>query len=315
VIGERLQKLYAAVLMVGLFALGYGLSWINWTQPVGEKLFVSLIQANIPQEDKWLPEFRNEHIQKHIDLMEPRINSSHLIIWPETAIFDTFQQSMEDVVNPLQEVFKAAETDLLMGGFQHEKSTESMYNAIMSVRDLEVYGKRHLVPFSEYTPFLEYLRWMEDFIMLPYSNVAPWKGKVNLQVAGQPMRMSVCYEDAYGEEMIDGLPEATMLVNVSNDGWFTGSIEPAQHAQLARFRALETGRYLLRATNNGVSAIVNEKGKIVTTGPQYEAVVVEEFAQPMQGSTPYIRWGNWFLMPLLAITLIVVGWLGRGKFR
>lgn len=315
VIGERLQKLYAAVLMVGLFALGYGLSWINWTQPVGEKLFVSLIQANIPQEDKWLPEFRNEHIQKHIDLMEPRINSSHLIIWPETAIFDTFQQSMEDVVNPLQEVFKAAETDLLMGGFQHEKSTESMYNAIISVRDLEVYGKRHLVPFSEYTPFLEYLRWMEDFIMLPYSNVAPWKGKVNLQVAGQPMRMSVCYEDAYGEEMIDGLPEATMLVNVSNDGWFTGSIEPAQHAQLARFRALETGRYLLRATNNGVSAIVNEKGKIVTTGPQYEAVVVEEFAQPMQGSTPYIRWGNWFLMPLLAITLIVVGWLGRGKFR
>lgn len=315
VTGERLQKLYAAVLVAGLFALGYGLSWINWTQPVGEKLFVSLIQANIPQEDKWLPEFRNEHIQKHIDLMEPRITSSHLIIWPETAIFDTFQQSMEDVVKPLQEVFKAAETDLLMGGFHHDKATESMYNAIMSVRDLEVYGKRHLVPFSEYTPFLEYLRWMEDFIMLPYSNVAPWKGKVNLQVAGQPMRMSVCYEDAYGEEMIDGLPEATMLVNVSNDGWFTGSIQPAQHAQLARFRALETGRYLLRATNNGVSAIINEKGKIVTTGPQYQAVVVEEFAQPMQGSTPYIRWGNWFLMPLLAITLVVVGWLGRGKFR
>ena len=136
-----------------------------------------------------------------------------------------------------------------------------------------------------------------------------------MQVAGQPMRMSVCYEDAYGEEMITGLPEATMLVNVSNDGWFTGSIEPAQHAQIARFRAIETGRYLLRATNNGISAIINEKGKIVVTGPQYQEVVVEEFAQPMQGSTPYIRWGNWFLIPILTIALVVVGWLGRGKFR
>ncbi len=314
-IGSRLQKSYAVLVIAGLFAVGYGLGLIHWTKPTGEKLFVSLIQANIAQEDKWLSEFRNEHIQKHIDLMEPRINTSHVIIWPETAIFDTFQQSMDDVVKPLQEVFKTAETDLLMGGFHYEQSTDNMYNAIMSVRDLDVYGKRHLVPFSEYTPFLEYLRWMGSFIMLPYDNVAPWKGKVNLQVAGQPMRMSVCYEDAYGEEMIDGLPEATMLVNVSNDGWFTGSIEPAQHAQLARFRAIETGRYLLRATNNGVSAIINEKGKVVTTGPQYEAVVVEEFAQPMQGSTPYIRWGNWFLMPLLAIALFVVGWLGRGKFR
>ena len=202
-----------------------------------------------------------------------------------------------------------------MGGFQYEQSTDHMYNAIMSVRDLDVYGKRHLVPFSEYTPFLEYLRWLENFIMLPYENVAPWKGKVNLQVAGQPMRMSVCYEDAYGEEMIDGLPEATMLVNVSNDGWFTGSIEPAQHAQIARFRAIETGRYLLRATNNGISAIINEKGKVVVTGPQYQEVVVEEFAQPMQGITPYIRWGNWFLIPMLTIALVVVGWLGRGKFR
>lgn len=314
-IGEHLQKIYAGALLALLFVGGYGLSFINWTQPVGEKLFVSLIQANIPQEEKWLPEFRNQHIQKHIDMMEPRITSSHIIIWPETAIFDTFQRSMDDVVKPLQESFKTAETDLLMGGFQYEQSTDHMYNAIMSVRDLDVYGKRHLVPFSEYTPFLEYLRWLENFIMLPYENVAPWKGKVNLQVAGQPMRMSVCYEDAYGEEMIDGLPEATMLVNVSNDGWFTGSIEPAQHAQIARFRAIETGRYLLRATNNGISAIINEKGKVVVTGPQYQEVVVEEFAQPMQGITPYIRWGNWFLIPMLTIALVVVGWLGRGKFR
>lgn len=309
---ERIASV--AVLLVSVLG-GYGFGLIQWTQPVGEKLYISMIQANIDQADKWLPEFRNEHIQKHIDLMEPHISNSHVVIWPETAIFDTFQQSMEDVILPLQEVFKAAENDLLMGGFHYDQPTDGMYNGIMSARDLDVYGKRHLVPFSEYTPLLEYVRWMENFVMLPYDNVAPWTGKLNLTVAGQPMRMSVCYEDAYGEEMIDGLPEATMLVNVSNDGWFTGSIEPEQHAQIARFRAMETGRYLLRATNNGVSAIIDEKGRVVATAPQYEEAVIAAFAQPMQGSTPYIRWGNWFLVSLLGLALAVTGWLGRGQFR
>ncbi len=315
-IGSLLQRLIALSVFLLIVGGAYGLGTVQWTQPTGEKLYISMIQGNIAQQDKWLPELRNQHIQTHIDLMEPHIMNSHLVIWPETAIPDTFQQSMEDVILPLQEVFKAQDNDLLVGGFQYDQATASMYNGIMAIgKNLEVYGKRHLVPFSEYIPFLEYVRWLENFVILPYDNVTPWKGSTNLTLAGQPMRMSVCYEDAYGEEMTDGLPEATMLVNLSNDGWFTGSIEAQQHAQIARWRALETGRYLLRATNNGVSAIIDDKGRVTATAPQYQPAVIAGYAQPMQGSTPYIRWGNWPLVVLLAALLAVIGWLGRGKFR
>jgi apolipoprotein N-acyltransferase len=128
------------------------------------------------------------------------------------------------------------------------------------------------------------------------------------------MRMSVCYEDAYAEEMIEGLPEATMLVNVSNDGWFTGSIEPQQHAEIARMRAVETGRFLLRATNNGVSAIINEKGQVLNTMPQYQAGVVSGYAMPLSGATPYVKVGNWLIIVTMLLLFLVSLVRFRGKF-
>ncbi|MGB1009041.1 MAG: apolipoprotein N-acyltransferase [Thiolinea sp.] len=315
-IGEWREKL-AAILVAGMTTgIAYGLGMIHWTQPVESAIKVSMVQGNIAQQEKWLPPLRSQHVQKHIDLMEPYLQDADLIIWPETAIPDTFSQSMDDVILPLQKLFKQLGSDLLVGGFHYEAETGKTYNAVLALgEDRDVYGKRHLVPFSEYTPLLEYLRWLDRFIMLPYDNVAKWEGKTNLTLAGQPMRISICYEDAYGEEIIAGLPEATMLVNVSNDGWFTGSIEPQQHAEIARMRALETGRYLLRATNNGVSAIINEKGKVLATAEQYTEAVISGTAQPMQGMTPYMRWSNWLLIPVLAFMLALTGWLGRGKFR
>ena len=108
-----------------------------------------------------------------------------------------------------------------------------------------------------------------------------------------------------------GLPEATMLVNLSNNGWFTGSIQPHQHAEIARLRALETGRYLLRATNNGISAIINDRGEKLQTAEQYQEAVITGYAQPMTGSTPYIIWGNWFLISLLSFLLLSVYWFQR----
>ena len=315
-IGGLREKL-GGLLVIGLTTgAGYGLGMVQWTQPVDQPITVSMIQGNIAQADKWKPHLRSVHIQTHLDLMDGHLEDSDLIIWPETAIPDSFNKSMDDVVLPLQQLFGGLGTDLLTGGFYYDEETQESYNAVMAIgKERDIYGKRHLVPFSEYTPLLEYLRWLDNFITLPYDNVAQWRGKTNLMLAGQPMRISICYEDAYGEEMIDGLPEATMLVNVSNDGWFTGSIEPQQHAEIARMRALETGRYLLRATNNGVSAIIDDKGQVTTTAEQYVQAVIKGKAQPMQGTTPYMRWANWLLMPILVLLLSITGWLGRGKFR
>ena len=170
------------------------------------------------------------------------------------------------------------------------------------------------MPFSEYIPLLKYLRFLENVIKLPYDNVTPWEGANTLTVAGQLVRLSICYEDAYATEMAKGLPEASMLVNVSNDGWFTGSIEPAQHAQIARMRALETGRFLLRATNNGLSEIINEKGKVLFGVPQYVPTVLTGFAVPMSGATPFVTIGNWFIVPFMLLLLGIPAFLLRGKF-
>lgn len=326
--GKWAQRTVAVLLVGVVVAGGWGLSTVTWTQKAGDPLYVSMIQGNIAQQDKWKPELRNQHIQTHIDLMAPHISNSHVVIWPETAIPATFQDAMDDVILPLQEAAQQANTTFVVGGFEQEpadadapSSQDGMpprgkiYNAIMAINERrQVYGKRHLVPFSEYIPLLDYMRWLGKYIMLPYSNVDQWQGATNLNIAGHSMRMSVCYEDAYGHEMLDGLPDAAMLVNLSNDGWFTGSIEPAQHAEIARMRALETSRYLLRATNNGVSQIVDHKGRVVKSAPQYEQAVIAEYAQPMKGSTPYIRWGDWFILIWLLGLLAVAYVRGRNKF-
>lgn len=315
-VGSMWERVAAVAVVLLTTGGGYILTTHNWTQPVDDEIYVSMVQGNIAQADKWVPELRGQHIQKYLDMTADHMENSHLIIWPETAIPDSFQRSMDDVILPLQEIMKDLGNQLLVGGFHYDEQTQKTYNAVMSIGETrEIYGKRHLVPFSEYTPFLEHLRWLENFVRLPYDNVSKWEGKTNLMLAGQPMRLSICYEDAYGEEMIDGLPEATMLVNVTNDGWFTGSIQSEQHAEIARSRSLETGRFTLRATNNGVSAIIDEKGQFVATAEQYIDVVLAGFAQPMTGATPYVRFGNWLLIILLSLLLLGVGWAGRGKFR
>lgn len=327
--GTRRERVIASAFAVITATGGIGLGQIRWTQPAGEPLFVSMLQGNVDQLTKWSQEFRNENIQAYLDLMDgdryPNVETSHVVIWPETALADSFQQSA-DVMLPLQEWAREAKVDVLIGGFHINRDTEAVYNAVMAVggeRDVEVsvntgehvYAKQHLVPFSEYIPLLKYLRFLERIIRLPYDNVTAWDGTNTLMVAGQPMRMSVCYEDAYAEEMIAGLPAATMLVNVSNDGWFTGSIEPAQHAEIARMRALETGRYLLRATNNGVSAIIDDKGNVTATAEPRIATVISGYATPMQGATPYVRVGNWLIIPLMFILFGVPLLFMRGKFH
>ncbi len=327
VVGAFRVRVTAVLLVSVTLVGGLGLGQIRWTHPAGEPLYVSMLQGNVDQLTKWSSEFRNTNIQAYLDLMDgdkyPNVESSHLVIWPETALSDFFPQSL-DVMLPLQDWARDAKADLLVGGFHVNRDTEAVYNAVMAVggeRDVEtsintgenVYAKQHLVPFSEYIPFLKYLHFLEAIIKLPYDNVTPWHGTNTLTVAGQPMRLSVCYEDAYAEEMIAGLPAATMLVNVSNDGWFTGSIEPAQHAEIARMRALETGRYLLRATNNGVSAIIDETGKVTATAAPQIATVISGYATPMQGATPYVRVGNWLIIPLMFILLGIPLLLWRGK--
>jgi apolipoprotein N-acyltransferase len=164
------------------------------------------------------------------------------------------------------------------------------------------YHKRHLVPFGDYVPF-EWLRGVIAFFDLPMSAFVPGPQKQPLlAAAGQKVGVSICYEDVFSTEVLQTVPEATLLVNATNNAWYGDSFAPHQHLQISRSRALETGRPLVRATTNGISAFVNFKGEIQAQTPQFEQAALTQTVQPRQGETPYVtlkRWPIWLLSLLM----------------
>lgn len=304
--GNRKSRTVAIILSIAVIAGSYVLGRVDWTKPYGKPIQVSLLQGNIAQEKKWLPETLQPTLDLYRKLTDENWDSD-IIIWPETAIPGYFRSHMDDLILPLQSDSIETRTDILIGGFYYnDNGVPGSENSILAITPelRSIYSKHHLVPFSEYIPFLDYLHWLDKWIMLPYDSVKKGTGPTTLKVAGITAQMSICYEDAYGDETIRGLPEANMLINVSNDGWFTGSIEPQQHMEIARMRSVETGRYLLRGTNIGISAIVNEKGEIIATKPAYTTAVIKGKAQPMQGATPYVRVGNWLIIGFISMILV-----------
>jgi apolipoprotein N-acyltransferase len=161
------------------------------------------------------------------------------------------------------------------------------------------YHKQHLVPFGEYVPLKSLLGGFFAFFRIPMANFSEGGSEEKtLPVAGVHAGISICYEDAFGEEVIQGMPKANLLVNVSNDAWFGESLAPHQHLQMAQMRSLETGRAMLRGTNNGISAIIDHHGDIIGTSPQFREHVLTADIQPVSGSTPYILMGNSFVLLL-----------------
>ena len=302
-IGSSIRVL--SVFILTLVALSaYILQNYAWTSKSGEALTVSVLQSNISQNEKLDP----ERLKPSIDLymqMTKKSHESDLIVWPETGLFDAFSNHMDDVILPLQKSLKKNNKSILIGGFNINENNQ-VENSVLAVSNdsRQVYSKRHLVPFGEYIPLLDYIRWLGKWIQLPYSNLVPGKGDGTLQVAGHTAQMTICYEDAFGSEVIQSLPDATMLINVTHDGWFTGSLEPEQHMQIARMRSLETGRYMVRATTTGPSGIINEKGKVVVTAPNYTKEIITGKVQPLTGSTPYVRWGNWLIVSILSVIFL-----------
>ncbi len=189
-----------------------------------------------------------------------------------------------------------------MDGQQH------YYNSVMQLGTHSgFYFKHHLVPFTEYLPFKRVLGDLIKIMDVPMSDFSP--GQVHqapLQVKGVRVAVSICYEDAFGEEIIHSLPQANVLVNVSNDAWFGRSIAPPQHLQIARMRALETGRPLLRDTNTGITAVIAPDGKVTMRAPQFQVAVLTADIQPMAGATPYSKVGNTPVVVLI-LTLLVIG--------
>ena len=187
-----------------------------------------------------------------------------------------------------------------------------VYNAIVAVDGIErqVYRKRHLVPFGEYFPVPATVREWMRMMSLPHSDLSAGADVQPLikTANGIELAAAICYEDAYGAEQLYALPNANILINVSNDAWFGDSIAPHQHLEIARMRSLEAGRYTVRATNTGISAFIGPKGELLDAGPQFVSTTMTRDIQPMRGSTPYINMGNWLIL-IICWTVVGAFWL------
>jgi len=280
------------------------LKQIEWTQAKNKAISVALIQGNIAQENKWQEEWLLPTIERYANLTLENLDRD-LVVWPEVALPGYYHQFKPNILDPLQRQLQDSRTDLLLGILFQDGN--SNHNSLVKLgKNTEVYHKRHLVPFGEYIPLRHWLSWLNQWVVLPASNMDSGSQPTLLHAAGEAIAGSICYEDAYGNEMAQMLPTAGLLVNVSNDAWFGDSLAPHQHLQIARMRALELGRPMLRATNTGVSAIVNHKGGLEAISPQFAIDVLKAKIWPRVGGTPFVKWGNIPVLILcMALTLMV----------
>lgn len=303
--GPNRARIAGIVVLAGLAAATALLTNREWTTPVGEPLAVALVQGGIAQDRKWLLE-ELETTKKLFSDLTVGLEDADLIIWPEAAI-PALAHEEEDFLRGLGELMKVRKQELILGILTFDFGTGEFRNSLLTLgASSGVYHKRHLVPFGEYFPVPDFVRSVLRLMNLPYTDITPGlDGQRPLVAHGVALAPSICYEDAFGDELRDFLPEAGLLVNVSNDGWFGDSIAPHQHLQMARFRALESGRYMLRSTNTGVTAIIDSRGRVVQHGPQFQAVVVEASVQPRQGATPWVRFGNWPVLLACGLLLLI----------
>lgn len=300
------QRLPAMLALLALWAGGAVLHTIDWSHPADEPIRVSVLQANIPQEQKWLASMRQPTLELYLG-MTRQVADSQIVVWPETAVpaFDTAVQ--QSLLDPLHQEMVDQDRDLLLG-IVAAGDGDDYYNAMLSlgISGRDHYYKRHLVPFGEYLPFDRWLRPVLDFIEIPMSDFAAGgDDKPVVTLAGQPVGIDICYEDAFAEEIIRALPDATLLINASNDAWFGDSLAPHQHLEIARMRAVETRRFLVRATNTGVSAMIDERGRLRGVIPQFTRGVLTDDVMPLTGMTPFAHWGHWAVV-ILAIALLGV---------
>ncbi len=298
--------------------LGSGLLLLpQWSTPHGKPLTASLIQGNVPQEMKWRADQRAPTIELYTRLSRERWDRD-IVIWPETALPAYYHQAETFLSELAREARENGGASLLIGLPAMGKSeSQGYFNSVVRVGTSpedpsQFYYKSHLVPFGEYIPLKSTLGNLLQLLQVPMADFS--RGGENqplITAAGHSLGLSICYEDAFGEEVIRTLPEASLLVNVSNDAWFGDSLAPHQHLQMARMRSMETSRPMLRATNNGVSAIIDERGAVLATSPQFEVAVLDGKVQPRSGATPYVRTGNAAVLLLVALALAVCVWRAR----
>ncbi len=275
-----------------VWAGGWAAGSIEWVRPQGAPLSAVLVQGNVSLTAKWRASERGAIVTHYLELSRIGLGGD-LIVWPEAAIPASLDE-VGHLVETLQLLAARHGTDFLVGAVERAPEQRDYYNsAVLLGAAPGIYRKRHLVPFGEFLPLKPLLGWMLDYLHIPMSDFRAGPSHQPLLVAaGRPLGVTICYEDAFGEEVIAALPHAVLLVNLSEDAWFGDSLAPHQRLQMARLRARETGRPMLRVANTGPSVAIDHRGEILARAPSFRPFALPVRVQPMTGATPYARFGN-----------------------
>ncbi|MDR4127107.1 apolipoprotein N-acyltransferase [Yanghanlia caeni] len=279
-----------------------------WSGPSGPPLTVALVQGNIEQDTKWDPAARAMILGRYRTLTIERLGVD-LVVWPEAAVPMWYSEAAA-FLDDLAATAAQAGTALVVGVPMQDEEGRA-YNAVVNLgSDRGIYRKRHLVPFGEYIPLRDFFGSTLDILGAPMSGFSAGDEAEPLDAAGLPMGTFICYEAAFPMEVADLLPEAELLINVSNDAWFGESIGPLQHFQITRMRAIEAGRALLRVANTGVTAVIAADGSVTARAPQFEVATITAEVAPRQGATPFVHWREWPVVGLGGLVLLLLA-LGR----
>ena len=312
------QKIAAAAAIIFVVGLGYFLRSYEFTQPIGEKVSVALVQGNIEQNLKFDEAMLPETYRRYFDQVAQ--SKAQIVVLPETALPEFLQNTNPELLAEFARVAKQNGSALAVGipaftldgqnNYLNAMVLLSEYNA-QQPEKMPLYAKNHLVPFGEYKPFPALTNPLYQMMNMPLADFKPGgEGQLPFTMANQKVAFNICYEDGFGDELIASAKQSTLLANASNMAWYGDSNAMWQQLQQSQARAMELGREMLRATNTGATAVVSHKGEILFQAAPNTMTVLQAQAQGREGETPYMKLGGSLpLMGLLLVWLTVVwGW-------
>lgn len=301
------NALLAAIALI--CGTGIALNKIDWVSPTGKSITVALLQGNVAQETKWDPAHFQHTLVTYYRLM--RDHPADLTVMPETALPVFYQDVPPAYLEELTALTERTHGNLIFG--VPDGNLQRYTNSAMSLgqNGAQRYDKVHLVPFGEFIP--DGFAWFMTMANIPMSQFSRGeKQQAPMHIGKLRAAINICYEDAFGEEIIRAVPEANLLINISNVAWFGDSLAPAQHLQISTLRAMESGRPMLRATNTGMTAIIAPNGHVTAKLPAFTQAALSATVEGYAGSTPFVQLGG--NMPIIVLcTLCLIGFRNRKK--
>ena len=306
------------VIGVTTLVVGFWVGWGNWALNLtssqiesSPKIRVAVAQGNIEQHLKWNKLYQQPTMKIYKELtLQAAEEKPELVVWPEAAT--PFYYSLDPSgTKYVQDLAKTSGVPLLFGS-PYKKTMgekELAYNRAFLISNqgetIDVYDKMHLVPFGEFVPFRQALFFIEKMVEI-IGDFGLGKRATVFTLNDYQLGVSICYEIIFPDLVRQPVKNgAEYLVNITNDAWFGKSWGPDQHLEMVRMRALELGKYMLRGTNTGITAIINHQGDTIATIPQFEEGVLRGQILQTKGSTPYSQLGYWPVLGSCALIIFI----------